>query len=108
MLDNVSEVKTSLAEGRLCLGTADSFLLRSLTSEPAEQLPAKEDVPLHVTDVTHAALTGLLSLETLQWDPKLCQYYGVPISTLPKIRYVVRLFLDKIPEHLPTQNWRIL
>ena len=89
MLDNVSEVKTSLAEGRLCLGTADSFLLRSLTSEPAEQLPAKEDVPLHVTDVTHAALTGLLSLETLQWDPKLCQYYGVPISTLPKIRYVL-------------------
>jgi len=86
MLDNIPEVKKSCKEKTLCLGTADAFLLRSLTAGSPLAGGKGESVPLHATDVTHAALTGLMNLETLQWDPKLSQYYGVPVSALPKIR----------------------
>jgi len=86
MVKDVPEVKKSLAENTLCLGTADAFLLRSLTTGSHRGAKGAEEVPLHATDVTHAALTGLMNLETLEWDPKLCQYYGVPLYALPKIR----------------------
>ena len=75
MLENETEVSKALAEGRLLLGTADSFLMWKLTGGG-----------VHMTDVTHASLTGLMNLETLQWDRHLCDYYGIPSTCLPAIR----------------------
>ena len=90
MLDTYPGVQSSLQKGRLCLGTTDSYLLRALTSGKVEATSGTVDAEaqhLHATDVTHAAMTGLMNLETLKWDEKLCSFYGVPVSVLPKIRY---------------------
>ena len=40
---------------------------------------------LHVTDVTNASRTLLMNLETLEWDPALCEAMGIPMSMLPAI-----------------------
>ncbi len=38
-----------------------------------------------VTDVRTASRTSLMNLETLEWDLSLCDLFGVPMATLPKI-----------------------
>ncbi len=76
MLENAPGVSKAASSNRLVFGTIDSWLIWRLTS------PA----PVHATDVTNASRTGLMNLETLQWDPFLCDFYGVKESTLPEIR----------------------
>ncbi len=61
-----------LAEGRLRLGTTDAFFLQRLTGRC-------------VTDVTTASRTGLMNLDTCQWDAEMCRLHGVPIEALPPI-----------------------
>lgn len=73
ILDNVPEAKTLQAQGRLRLGTSDSFFLDRLAGQFA-------------TDVTTASRTSLMSLDTFQWDEVLCNLFGVPIACLPEIR----------------------
>jgi glycerol kinase len=73
LLDNVPEAKVLRSAGRLRFGTSDSFLLDRLTGTFA-------------TDVTTASRTSLMSLETLQWDQRLADLFGVPIECLPEIR----------------------
>ena len=109
ILDTYPGVQSSLQKGRLCLGTTDAYLLRALTSRKVEATSSgtadAEAQHLHATDVTHAAMTGLMNLETLNWDEKLCSFYGVPVSVLPKIRYN----LYTIPLNLERQGageWR--
>jgi hypothetical protein len=36
----------------------------------------------------------LMDLETLQWDPELCQLMGVPITMLPTIRSSSEVFCE--------------
>ena len=71
-------VKTAILEERLLIGTTDSYLMWRLTGG--------KDGGLHMTDVTNASLTGLMNLETLMWDEKLCKHFGIPYNILPKIR----------------------
>ena len=33
-----------------------------------------------------------MNLETLMWDKRLCEYYSVPLSLLPKIRSCSEIF----------------
>ncbi|HEY1384786.1 MAG TPA: FGGY family carbohydrate kinase [Dongiaceae bacterium] len=73
LLDNVADAKALRRAGRLRFGTSDSFLLDRLTGTFA-------------TDVTTASRTSLMDLETLQWDPRLADLFGVPIECLPEIR----------------------
>ncbi len=40
----------------------------------------------HVTDVTNASRTMLMSLESLDWDEDLLDGIGVPRAMLPEIR----------------------
>ncbi|MBE2315841.1 glycerol kinase [Solirubrobacter sp. CPCC 204708] len=54
-------------------GTIDAFLVHRLTGEFA-------------TEAGNASRTLLLNLETLEWDPELCELFGVPLHTLPEIR----------------------
>lgn len=75
-IDHVDEAKLLLKQGRLRLGTSDSFFLDRLASQ-------------FVTDVTTASRTSLMNLETLQWDPVLCDLFGVPLDCLPEIRATV-------------------
>lgn len=73
ILDNIPAARDLLAKGRLRLGTTDAFFLDRLTGT-------------YTTDVTTASRTSLFNLETLQWDPDLCDIFGIPIDALPEIR----------------------
>ena len=73
ILENVPAARDLLAQGNLCLGTTDSFFINRLTGNFA-------------TDITTASRTSLLNLETGQWDPNLCDLFGIPIEALPEIR----------------------
>jgi len=72
LLDNVAAAATLHRQGRLRLGTSDSFFLDRLTGH-------------FITDVTTASRTSLMNLETLAWDPVLCDLFGVPMDCLPAI-----------------------
>jgi glycerol kinase len=58
----------------LAFGTVDSWLVWKLTGGRT-----------HVTDVTNASRTLLVSLETLDWDDELLAVFGVDRSLLPRI-----------------------
>jgi glycerol kinase len=79
LLDNVPGATALRSAGRLRLGTSDSFFLDRLTGRFA-------------TDVTTASRTSLMNLETLQWDSRLADLFGVPIECLPEIRPTAGLF----------------
>ncbi len=81
LLDNAPEARDLRRAGRLRLGTSDSFFLDRLTGRFA-------------TDVTTASRTSLMNLETLQWDDRLADLFGVPVECLPEIRPTAGLFAD--------------
>ena len=60
------------AAGRLRMGTTDAFFLDSLAGR-------------FVTDVSTASRTSLMNLRSCDWDPQLCEVFGVPVETLPEI-----------------------
>jgi glycerol kinase len=73
ILENVSEAQKLLKQGRLRLGTSESFFIHRLTGE-------------YATDVTTASRTSLMNLNTCQWDSELCKLFEIPIESLPQIR----------------------
>ena len=74
LLNNVESVKNARAEGKLKVGTIDSWLVWNLTGG------------VHITDVTNASRTMLMNLETLDWDRDLMAIFGIPIEILPVIK----------------------
>ena len=72
-IDHVPEAKELLKQKRLRLGTSEAFFLARLTGEV-------------ITDVTNASRTSLMSLDSFQWDERLCDLFGVPMECLPEIR----------------------
>jgi glycerol kinase len=79
LIDHVDEAKPLLKQGRLRLGTSDSFFLDRLAGTFA-------------TDVTTASRTSLMNLDSLVWDPVLCDLFGVPMECLPQIRSTAGVF----------------
>ncbi|MGL6210445.1 MAG: FGGY family carbohydrate kinase [Paracoccaceae bacterium] len=69
---SLPSVANAHARGRLRLGTTDAFFLDRLTSR-------------FVTDRTTASRSGLMNLALGEWDPWLCDLFGVPIDCLPEI-----------------------
>ena len=55
-------------------GTMDSFLIYRLTG-------GKE----FRTDVSNASRTQLMNLTTLDWDPEMCEWFGIQKDMLPRI-----------------------
>ncbi|XP_021960647.1 glycerol kinase [Folsomia candida] len=78
LIDNVPEVKVAVDQCRCLFGTVDAWLTWNLTGGA--------NGGLHVTDVTNASRTMLMNLETLQWDPYLCKFFGIDVKLLPEIR----------------------
>ncbi|MEJ6511323.1 MAG: FGGY-family carbohydrate kinase [Actinomycetota bacterium] len=58
----------------LCVGTVDSWIIWTLT-----------EGAVHVTDASNAAVTGLFSIDTLDWDDALLEKLNIPRSALPTI-----------------------
>lgn len=75
ILDNVAGARNSAANGDLCFGTIDTWLLWKLTKGS-----------VHATDVSNASRTMLCDISTLQWDAELEKILDVPASILPQIR----------------------
>jgi glycerol kinase len=78
LLENVPGAREKAAAGELLFGNIDTFLLWNLTGGP--------QAGVHVTDVTNASRTQLLSLQTLDWDEKLLAAFDIPRAVLPKVR----------------------
>ncbi|MEA2254050.1 MAG: glycerol kinase [Solirubrobacteraceae bacterium] len=73
LLDSLPDLRRRAEAGEVLFGTMDSWLIWNLTGR-------------HLTDVTNASRTMLMSLETLDWDDELLDAMGVPRAMLPEIR----------------------
>jgi glycerol kinase len=73
LLDHVDGLRERAERGEVLFGTMDSWLIWKLTGR-------------HLTDVTNASRTLLMSLATLDWDPEILEAVGVPAAMLPQIR----------------------
>ncbi|XP_033935043.1 glycerol kinase isoform X1 [Pseudochaenichthys georgianus] len=78
LMDNVDEVHDAVVSHRAMFGTVDSWLIWCLTGGKSGGV--------HCTDVTNASRTMLFNIHTLDWDPELCTYFGIPMEILPKVR----------------------
>jgi glycerol kinase len=72
ILDNMPRARELVRNGRLGLGTSDSYFLHQLTGR-------------YVSDLTTAARTSLMNLDTCSWDERLCALFDVPLELLPEI-----------------------
>lgn len=75
MLEHADGAKEMLAEGKLVVGTMDSWLLWKLTGGKS-----------HATDYTNASRTSLFNIHTLEWDEELCSLFRVPSDLLPEVK----------------------
>uniref|UniRef100_A0A671V857 glycerol kinase n=1 Tax=Sparus aurata TaxID=8175 RepID=A0A671V857_SPAAU len=78
LMDNVDEVREAVVCHRAMFGTVDSWLIWCLTGG--------KKGGVHCTDVTNASRTMLFNIHTMDWDPELCKYFGIPMEILPRVR----------------------
>jgi len=74
-LKNWGDVKSAHKEGRLAVGTVDSFLIARLTGGAN-----------HVTEPSNASRTLCFHLEKHKFDSELCSALGVPTDIWPEVR----------------------
>jgi glycerol kinase len=72
LLGAVPDARARAAAGELCFGTVDAWVLWNLTGK-------------HITDVTNASRTQLMSLQALDWDEGLLRAFDIPAPLLPRI-----------------------
>ncbi len=77
LLDEVRQARELAESGDALFGTIDSWHLWNLTGGPRGGI--------HVTDVTNASRTQLMSLATLAWDSELLSAFDIPPACLPRI-----------------------
>lgn len=75
ILENVEGARARAANGELCFGTVDSWLLWKLTNGQ-----------VHATDVSNAARTMAYNIHNLEWDKELLDLFGIPVSMMPEVR----------------------
>ena len=75
ILDNVAGARERAGEGKLLLGTVDTWLIWRLTRGE-----------VHVTDVSNASRTMLFNIHTLQWDEELLELFDIPASMMPAVK----------------------
>ncbi|HVQ19389.1 MAG TPA: glycerol kinase GlpK [Actinomycetes bacterium] len=71
---NDAKVWQGVADGRLAIGTVDSYLVAQMTRGLH-----------HVTDPSNASRTLLFDVHTGAWSEELCELFGVPIRALPEV-----------------------
>ncbi len=74
LLENEPSAKTALAEGDLCFGTVESWLLWQLTGGRH-----------HYSDMSNASRTLLMDLENQKWVEKFCDTISIPLNALPEL-----------------------
>ncbi|MDX1470891.1 MAG: glycerol kinase GlpK, partial [Flavobacteriaceae bacterium] len=94
ILDNVEGAREKAENGKLLLGTVDTWLIYNFT-----------DKKVHITDVSNASRTLLYNINTLEWDKELLELFTIPASMLPEVKESSEVyantsttqFEDKIP-----------
>lgn len=94
-LDAIPNGAALAAQGEICLGTIDSWLLWHLTGGEA-----------FCCDTSNASRTQLLNLHTGDWDDGMLRLFGIPRQALPTIRPSSGLFghsknVPGVPDGLP-------
>ncbi len=75
ILDHVEGAREKAEQGKLLLGTIDSWLIWKLSGGKA-----------HITDYSNASRTLLYNIHKLEWDKELLEILGIPKSMLPEVR----------------------
>jgi len=78
ILENVDGIREKAESGDVVFGNIDTWVIWQLTGGP--------DGGVHITDVTNASRTMMMSLETLDWDDEILGILGVPRAMLPEIK----------------------
>ena len=86
LIDNQPAVRGAAQARRLALGTIESWLAFKLTGG------------LHISDASNASRTLVLGLESKQWDPGLCELFGLPINALGEVTDCAGQFGATLPE----------
>ncbi|MCL2177615.1 MAG: glycerol kinase GlpK [Firmicutes bacterium] len=73
-IDNMPNVKAAKEQGRLRVGTVDTWLIYCLTGGK-----------VFVTDYSNASRTMLLNIKTLEWDAELLEIFDVDKNMLPTL-----------------------
>ncbi|XP_075725087.1 glycerol kinase 5 isoform X3 [Rhipicephalus microplus] len=73
-LKNIPGLHEGAREGRVLMGTVDSFLLWRLTGGR-----------VHATDPSNACITGLFDPFTMEWSCLITDMLDIPVSMLPKV-----------------------
>lgn len=84
LLDHTPGLRKRTENGDILFGTMESWLIWKLTGGPAGGV--------HATEVTNASRTQLMNLATLDWDPELISFFGVPPGMLPEIRPSMEIY----------------
>jgi glycerol kinase len=74
LLDHIPGARAAAAQGKLAVGTMESFVLWRFTG--GQQ---------HLSDVTNASRTLLFNLHNQDWDDELLQLFNIPKTLLPRI-----------------------
>ena len=74
ILDNVKGAREKAGQGKLAMGTVDSWLIWKLTNGEK-----------HITDVTNASRSMLYNISNLQWDQELLQIFNISAKILPEV-----------------------
>lgn len=95
LLENIPNGFQRAAQGEICLGTVDAWLLWNLTGGV-----------VHACDVTNASRTQLFDLHSLSWDETLLEIFGIPRPALPEVKlssapYGETVALPGIPAGIP-------
>jgi glycerol kinase len=78
ILENVDGIREKAESGDVVFGNIDTWVIWQLTGGA--------EGGVHVTDVTNASRTMMMSLETLDWDDEILGILGVPRAMLPEIK----------------------
>jgi glycerol kinase len=95
LLDHTPDGHARAADGDLCLGTVDSWVLWNLTGGK-----------VYACDMTNASRTQLFNLHTLAWDAELLALFGIPGTALPEVRPSSTIFgetaaIGRLPGGIP-------
>jgi glycerol kinase len=78
ILENVDGIRDKAEAGDVIFGNIDTWVIWQLTGGTSGGV--------HITDVTNASRTMMMSLETLDWDDEILGILGVPRAMLPEIK----------------------
>lgn len=97
LCESSESVQEAVQSGSCYFGTLDSWIIWvsfpitnsypfSLQFSSFQNLTGGIVSGNHVTDVTNASRTMYLNLERCEWDKKLCDFFGINMAILPKIK----------------------